>query len=46
MKIHLDLDSFFVSAHRTIDKSLLNKPVVVVKRNDKEIFKNPKAKNF
>ena len=46
MKIHLDLDSFFVSAHRTIDKSLLNKPVVVVKRNDKEIFKNPKAKIF
>jgi len=46
MKIHLDLDSFFVSAHRTVDKSLLNKPVVVVKRNDKEIFKNPKAKLF
>jgi len=43
MKIHLDLDSFFVSAHRIYDKSLLNKPVVVVKRNDKEIFKNQKA---
>jgi DNA polymerase-4 len=38
MKIHLDLDAFFVSAHRSIDKSLLNKPCVVVKRNDKEIF--------
>ncbi|ACM93650.1 DNA-directed DNA polymerase [Nautilia profundicola AmH] len=44
MKIHLDLDSFFVSAHRIEDKTLLNKPVVVVKRNDKEIFKNEKTK--
>lgn len=26
---HLDLDSYFVSAHRTVDKSLMNKPVVV-----------------
>ena len=43
MKIHLDLDSFFVSAHRVEDKSLLNKPVVVVKRNDKEIFQNRKS---
>jgi len=43
MKIHLDLDSFFVSAHRVYDESLLNKPVVVVKRNDKEIFQNHKA---
>jgi len=46
MKIHLDLDSFFVSAHRIEDKSLLNKPVVVVKRNDKEIFKNRKTKYY
>ena len=38
MKIHLDLDAFFVAAHRSIDSSLLNKPCVVVKRNDKEIF--------
>ena len=31
MKIifHLDLDSYFVAAHRTIDSSLQNKPVVV-----------------
>jgi len=43
MKIHLDLDSFFVSAHRVYDENLLNKPVVVVKRNDKEIFQNHKA---
>jgi len=46
MKIHLDLDSFFVSAHRIEDKTLLNKPVVVVKRNDKEIFKNHKTKYY
>ncbi len=43
MKIHLDLDSFFVSAHRIYDKSLLNRPVVVVKRNDREIFENHKS---
>ena len=46
MKIHLDLDCFFVSAHRIEDKSLLNKPVVVVKRNDREIFKNQKTKYY
>ncbi|NPA11077.1 MAG: DNA polymerase IV [Epsilonproteobacteria bacterium] len=38
MKLHLDLDSFFVSAHRVEDKSLLNIPAAVVKRNDTEIF--------
>ncbi len=42
MILHMDLDSFFVSAHRIKDKSLLNRPVVVVKRNDKEIFQNKK----
>lgn len=26
---HLDIDAFFVSAHRTIDKKLIGKPVVV-----------------
>ncbi len=46
MKIHLDLDSFFVSAHRSIDKTLLNKPVAVVKRNDKEIFENHKGEVY
>ncbi|AZV46308.1 DNA polymerase IV [Nautilia sp. PV-1] len=46
MKIHLDLDSFFVSAHRVLNKDLNNKPVVVVKRNDKEIFKNQKTKYY
>jgi len=42
MILHMDLDCFFVSAHRIYDKNLLNKPVVVVKRNDKEIFQNQK----
>jgi DNA polymerase-4 len=47
MKIHLDLDAFFVSAHRSVDSSLLNKPCVVVKRNDKEIFsEKSKVYNF
>jgi DNA polymerase-4 len=46
MKIHLDLDSFFVSAHRTLDERLLNRPVVVVKRNDREIFRNLKTKYY
>jgi DNA polymerase-4 len=46
MRIHLDLDAFFVSAHRVYDKSLLNKPVVVVKRNDREIFENHKSEVF
>ena len=40
MILHMDLDCFFVSAHRIKDKNLLDKPVVVVKRNDKEIFQN------
>ncbi len=43
MILHMDLDSFFVSAHRIKDKSLCNKPVVVVKRNDREIFENKKS---
>ena len=44
MKIHLDLDAFFVSAHRTKDKSLIGKPAAVVKRHDKEIFELKKTK--
>lgn len=44
MKIHLDLDAFFVSAHRINDSTLLHKPVVVGKRNDKEIFMQEKHK--
>lgn len=42
MKIHLDLDCFFVSAERTRHKILKNKNVVVVKGSDKKIFSQTK----
>jgi DNA polymerase-4 len=38
MKIHIDLDSFFVSAERTRDKSLCHKPVAIGGRGDTYIF--------
>ncbi len=38
MKIHLDLDCYFVSAERTRDETLKNRPVVVAKGSDKRIF--------
>ncbi len=38
MILHLDLDSFFVSAHRTQDSSLLGIPVIVGGRSDPFIF--------
>jgi len=38
MILHLDLDSFFVSAHRTKDSSLLGIPVAVGGRSDPFIF--------
>ncbi len=38
MKIHLDLDCYFVSAERTRYPFLKNKNVVVVKSSDKRIF--------
>ncbi|PPK62354.1 DNA polymerase-4 [Malaciobacter marinus] len=38
MFIHLDLDCFFVSAHRIIDKSLENIPVAVGGRSNLSIF--------
>ena len=38
MKIHIDLDCFFVSAERTLDRSLLHKPVAVGGRSDTNIF--------
>ena len=38
MKIHIDLDCFFVSAERTLDNSLLHKPVAVGGRSDTHIF--------
>ncbi len=42
MFIHLDLDSFFVSAHRTLDKSLENIPVAVGGRSNLNIFSSKK----
>ena len=44
MKIHIDLDCFFVSAERTIDSSLLHKPVAIGGRSDTHIFSH-KNKN-
>ena len=44
MKIHLDIDSFFVSAERTRYSFLKNKNVVVVKSSDNKIFSNEKKK--
>ena len=38
MKIHIDIDCFFVSAVRTIDKTLENKPVAIGGRSDTKIF--------
>ena len=38
MKIHIDLDSFFVSAERTLDKSLCGIPLAVGGRGDTNIF--------
>ena len=38
MKLHIDIDSFFVSAHRTIDKRYLNKAVAVGGRSNLTIF--------
>lgn len=38
MKLHIDLDCFFVSAQRTIDPSLHHKPVIIGGRGDPYIF--------
>lgn len=38
MKIHIDIDCFFVSAVRLIDKTLENKPVAIGGRSDTKIF--------
>lgn len=43
MFIHLDLDCFFVSAHRSIDKSLENIPAAVGGRSNLNIFDKQKA---
>ena len=44
MKIHIDIDSFFVSAIRTIDPSLEHKCVAIGGRSDTKIF-DKEAKN-
>lgn len=44
MKIHIDIDSFFVSAARIIDPTLDNKAVAIGGRSDTKIF-NKEAKN-
>lgn len=46
MFIHLDLDSFFVSAHRSIDKSLENIPAAVGGRSNLNIFDKQKAVRY
>jgi len=38
MKIHIDIDCFFVSAARIIHPSLENKPVAIGGRSDTKIF--------
>lgn len=43
MKIHIDLDCFFVSAQRTIDPNLIGKPVGVGGRGDQYIFSHQKS---
>lgn len=44
MKLHLDLDSFFASAERTRDISLIGKPLIVGGRGDPFIFDRRPAK--
>lgn len=45
MKIHLDLDSYFVSAERTRYPHLVGKNVVVAKGSDKKIFSRASCKS-
>lgn len=44
MKIHIDIDCFFVSAARTLDSSLHNRPVAIGGRSDQYIFSKKGAK--
>jgi DNA polymerase-4 len=44
MKLHIDIDCFFVSAHRINDKSLSNIPLAVGGRSNLSIFKKEKTK--
>jgi len=43
MILHLDLDSFFASAHRSLDPSLLNIPIAVGGRSNLKIFQKKKV---
>jgi len=45
MFLHIDIDSFFASAHRSIDPSLKNIPIAVGGRSNLEIF-NKKRTNI
>jgi len=38
MYLHIDIDSFFASAHRSVDKSLIGIPIAVGARSNLEIF--------
>ena len=44
MFIHIDLDCYFVSAHRTLDKSLHNIPVAVSGKSNVDIFSHTRVK--
>jgi DNA polymerase-4 len=44
MFIHIDLDCFFVSAHRTLDESLHNIPVAVGGKSNVIFFHQKKSK--
>lgn len=44
MFIHIDLDCYFVSAHRTLDKSLHNIPVAVGGKSNVDIFSHTRIK--
>ena len=44
MFIHIDLDCYFVSAHRTLDKSLHNIPVAVGGKSNVDIFSHTRVK--
>lgn len=46
MKIHIDLDCFFVSAERINDPSLRGKPVGIGGRGDTHIFSHEKSQQF
>ena len=46
MKIHIDLDCFFVSAERILDPSLRGVPVGIGGRGDTKIFSHEKSRQF